>query len=134
MRDNMANKQTTNQTTQKSLFSDVTEKKAGEISQTTIKEVQLGKRADFFGEEYWKASQYSPDQIEKAKQLEAIRVVAANGAKLDMTINRDESGKIVVSPKSTLAKYKKANGKYPEVGDQVNTQSDENGFFRFILA
>lgn len=103
--------------------------KIGEKEKTIVASVSEGVQSDFRTEKYWEATNLTKQQIEDAKKQKAIEVRTNNGASLILNMPQG----LKVHPKSTLAKFKKTYGKYPEEGMAVETKIDENGFSRIVL-
>jgi hypothetical protein len=107
----------------------VSEASLGAIEKSKITKIEKGKRSDFFGVKYFE--KYPKDEAWKAGV--AIRISCENGAQCSMNLTTSTNGEIMVNPKSSLAKWKTTYGKYPEIGDSINTQMNEFGTIRVIF-
>lgn len=109
---------------QNNLYEGITEQKSGDVSTTTIQTVEKGKAKDLMSEEMREASQYpiADDAI-------VLRVETANGTETFFNFPKDG----VVKPKHKLARFKATYGKYPEVGMEVKTILEANGFNSLLM-
>jgi hypothetical protein len=105
------------------------EVKAGEKSKTKVTEIIEGKQEDFRSDAYYDKVEASKEELEKMKISPAINIKCENGA--DLVINVPASK--TINPKSKLGMWKRTYGDYPEVGQEVTTKVDENGFQRIVL-
>lgn len=101
----------------------------GEKEKVEIKEIKEGTQGDFRPEEYWANTDLSKSEIADAKAKQAIEIVTSNNSRMVINLPTSE----MIHPKSTLAKFKKTYGKYPEEGQEVETKLDQNGFNRLVL-
>jgi hypothetical protein len=116
-------------TANNSLLSGLSEVQVGARQTTKITAIKEGTKADFYGDEYWAAIKEDKASIEAQKKQPALEVATENGATVVIAIPANK----VVNPKSNLALWKKTYGKYPEVGQQINTKTDENGFQKVVI-
>lgn len=112
---------------QENLFEGYEELREGDTENTTIEEVNKGVLGDFKSKEYFDA--VASDKREEAKQQPAVQIVCKNGAKLEIGLPANKK----YGPKSYIAAWMKTYKKFPEVGDAVITERDENGFWRIQL-
>lgn len=103
--------------------------KEGEKDATKISEINEGTQADFRPESYFENFE-DKKKVKEARAQPAIQVLCENGAQTVFTLPAN-GGKI--HPKSNLALFKKTYGGFPEVGMEVTTKVDENGFQRVVL-
>lgn len=106
------------------------EKKTGTQEKTKITSIEEGTAEELRGEGYWSKFEGSKDQLKDAKKQKCILVSCVNGASIVIALPKENT----VHPKSTMGKFKKTYGKYPEDGMEVTTIMDENGFNRIMLS
>ena len=107
------------------------EQKVGEIEKTKITGIVAGRNDELRPSQYFDiaAKGTSKEELEKVKAQRAIEITCENSADLVISLPDGKS----VHPKSKLAGFKRAYGKYPAVGMEVQTMRDENGYWRVIL-
>jgi hypothetical protein len=111
------------------LFSGLSEVQVGARQTTKITDMKEGVKNDFYGDEYWAAIKEDKASIDAQKKQPAVKITTENGATMVISIPANK----VVNPKSNLALWKKTYGKYPEIGQVINTKTDENGFQRVVV-
>ena len=102
--------------------------KEGETSATKVSEIKKGLLGEFIPKESLKFADSAEDREERAK-APSIQVKTENGASKVLALPKSGT----IHPKSALALWKKTYKEYPKVGQEVETEMDEQGFQRIIL-
>ena len=109
---------------QQNLYEGLKEQKSGDVSTTTIEAVVKGQAKDLMNAELREASQYPI-----ADDAVVLKVSTANGTETYFNFPKDG----IVKPKHKLARFKATYGKYPEVGMEVKTILEANGFNSLLM-
>ena len=108
---------------QKNIYEGLTEQVSGQITATTITDVNVGTTKELLPQKMIDNSKYPIDL-----NAMCIKVTCDNGAVDYFNLPNDS----VIKRKSKLYRFKKTYGKYPELNMQVNTQTDDMGFERIV--
>lgn len=101
------------------------EAQVGVKTRTKITEIKEGTQEELRHPKYWEGAK----DAEKFKKLKAIHVFTENGANMIINLPLDNS----VKKKSNLAKWKRTYGSYPDLGQEIDTRTDENGYPQIVL-
>ena len=107
------------------IYEGLKEQKTGDITSTKVSEVIRGKAHDLMSKELIEASEYPVPA-----DLEVIKLTTENGTVEFFNLPKDG----VVKPKHRLARFKATYGSYPEVGLEIKTMLNNNGFNRVVLS
>jgi len=98
--------------------------KMGEIVKAKITDIEVGTKSQYFG----------LDNVKEGQEGEAcIKVTFEYNKMLGNKIFSMPESLSEIHPKSTLGKFFKTYGSFPELGQEINIKINDKGFFDVII-